>query len=207
MANLPAYYRIEDEESFTDFQNALEDYAPRIAHLLSALRQKPGDTALLGELMRLLHTIKGDAGLCRLGFVAPLLHGMEEVLVRVRSGELLFSYNIEQVLFLALDRLELLMQTLELHSEATLADFHLLCHELTQVAQTAPAALDGWRRASLAAIKAGASRFLAPPVCHRHNVCCAINCLQAGTQNDRFRQSSVRTRQIVEFRCSSDLQG
>ena len=143
MASLPAYYRIEDEESFTDFQNALEDYAPRIAHLLSALRQTPGDTGLLGELMRLLHTIKGDAGLCRLGFLVPLLHGMEDVLVRVRSGELQFGYNIEQVLFLALDRLELLMQTLELHSEAALADFHLLCHELAQVAQTPPAALDG----------------------------------------------------------------
>lgn len=142
MSNLPAYYRIEDEESFSDFQSVLEDYVPRIAHLLTALRQAPGDSALLGELMRLLHTIKGDAGLCRLGFVVPLLHGMEEVLARVRSGELLFSYNIEQVLFLALDRLELLVQSLELHSEVALADFHLLCQELARVSQTAPAALD-----------------------------------------------------------------
>ena len=44
-------YRIEDEESFSDFQYALDDYAPRIANLLAALRQSPQDIAMLGELM------------------------------------------------------------------------------------------------------------------------------------------------------------
>lgn len=142
MAELLERFRIEDEEGFSDFQNALEDYAPRMAQLLMALRQRPGDAVLLGELMRLVHTIKGDAGLCRMGFLAPLLHGMEEVLTRVRSGELYFSYSIEQVLFLALDRLELLIQSLDQQSETALADFHLLCHELYKVSQTASGALD-----------------------------------------------------------------
>ena len=34
-------YRIEDEESFSDFQYALDDYAPRIANLLAAFAAKP----------------------------------------------------------------------------------------------------------------------------------------------------------------------
>lgn len=136
-------FRIEDEELFADFQNALEDYAPRISQLLISLRYNSGDAAALGDLMRLLHTIKGDAGLCRMAFIAPLLHGMEELLSRVRSGELAFSYSMEQVLFLALDRLELLIQTLETQTEVDLADFHRLCSELRLVSQASAARMDG----------------------------------------------------------------
>ena len=135
-------YRIEDEELFIDFQNALEDYAPRISQLLISLRYNNSDTTALSDLMRLLHTIKGDAGLCRMAFISPLLHGMEELLSRVRSGEMAFSYSMEQVLFLAMDRLELLIQTLELQSEVDLADFHRLCAELRLVSQAPAAQMD-----------------------------------------------------------------
>lgn len=135
-------YRIEDEESFSDFQYALDDYAPRIANLLAALRQSPQDIAMLGELMRLFHTIKGDAGLCRLPFVEPMVHAAEDLLGMVRAGTLPFTAALEQLLLLALDRLELLVSELETGREISLADFNRMVDEMTQLAAQPPALVE-----------------------------------------------------------------
>lgn len=135
-------FRIEDEELFVDFQNALDDYVPRISQLLGALRHSPQDEVLLADLMRLMHTIKGDAGLCRMGFLAQLMHGVEDLLARVRTKELAFSYAIEQAVFLAIDHLELLIQSLDQQSEVPLDDFNRLCDELKRVARVNPDELD-----------------------------------------------------------------
>ena len=135
-------YRIEDEESFSDFQYALDDYAPRIANLLAALRQSPQDAGMLAELMRLFHTIKGDAGLCRLGFVEPMVHAAEDLLSRVRSGSLPFDAALEQLLLLAMDRLELVISELESGREVPLADFNRLVAEMSQLNDTAPALVE-----------------------------------------------------------------
>jgi len=135
-------YRIEDEESFSDFQYALDDYAPRIANLLAALRQSPQDAAMLGELMRLFHTIKGDAGLCRLPFIEPMVHAAEDLLGLVRAGSLPFNAALEQLLLLAVDRLELLVGELETGREISLADFNRMVDEMTQLAAQPPALVE-----------------------------------------------------------------
>ncbi|MDC7716791.1 Hpt domain-containing protein [Vogesella sp. DC21W] len=135
-------YRIEDEESFSDFQYALDDYAPRIANLLAALRQSPQDAGMLAELMRLFHTIKGDAGLCRLGFVEPMVHAAEDLLSRVRSGGLPFDGALEQLLLLAMDRLELVISELDSGREVPLTDFNRLVAEMSQLNDTAPALVE-----------------------------------------------------------------
>lgn len=134
------HYRIEDEESFGDFLYALNEYAPRAANLLQAFRQQPAEQAVLAELMRLFHTIKGDAGLCRLYFVEPLIHAAEDILVRIKAGELVFGSALEQVLLLAVDRLELLMAELDSGRDISLQDFNALVAELQQLGQT-PATL------------------------------------------------------------------
>ncbi|WP_174874129.1 HD domain-containing phosphohydrolase [Vogesella oryzae] len=134
------HYRIEDEESFGDFLYALNEYAPRAANLLQTLRQQPADQLVLAELMRLFHTIKGDAGLCRLYFVEPLVHAVEDTLARIKAGELIFSAALEQVMLLAVDRLELLISELDSGRDISLRDFNLLIAELQQLGET-PAAL------------------------------------------------------------------
>ena len=88
---------------------------------------------MLAELMRLFHTIKGDAGLCRLGFVEPMVHAAEDLLSRVRSGSLPFDAALEQLLLLAMDRLELVISELESGREVPLADFNRLVAEMSQL--------------------------------------------------------------------------
>ncbi|MBV8680455.1 MAG: Hpt domain-containing protein [Aquitalea sp.] len=99
----------EDPEGFQDLRDVLSDYAPQIEKLASQLSQQPRSPALIGDLFRLVHTIKGDAGLCRVMFVVPYVHALEGLLGRLRSGELEYQEVMGDVLMLVLDRIELVM--------------------------------------------------------------------------------------------------
>ncbi|MBV8046131.1 MAG: HD domain-containing protein [Paludibacterium sp.] len=101
---------IEDEDSFHDFHDALNDYAPHIEALVALLRQQPGDTGAVADLFRTFHNIKGDASLCRLSFLVPFIHAAETLLARVRAGEVPFTPRLADVLLLSTDRLQ---QTVE----------------------------------------------------------------------------------------------
>ncbi|QKJ67189.1 HD domain-containing protein [Deefgea piscis] len=103
--------QVIDWNAFVDFRDGLIDSAPQIESLLAELKKTPDDLSRITQLFRLFHNIKGDAGLCRLPFVIPLIHGVETILSRMRSNELAFSDLLAEVILLTLDRLE---QTIEL---------------------------------------------------------------------------------------------
>lgn len=103
---------VRDPESFQDFRDALADYAPRVEQLLAELKQKPSSSALIADLFRAFHNIKGDAGLCQVEFVIPLVHGVEGLLTRIRSSELIFTDLLGEVMLLTLDRIEQAVDTL-----------------------------------------------------------------------------------------------
>ncbi|WP_028454619.1 HD domain-containing phosphohydrolase [Chitinilyticum litopenaei] len=115
---------IQDPESFQDFREALADYAPRIEQLLAELRQQPANTVLIADLFRCFHNIKGDAGLCQVHFVIPLVHSVETLLTRVRAGELRCSELLGEILLLTLDRLEQAVENLA--AKRPLAQLQLL---------------------------------------------------------------------------------
>ncbi|WP_203563825.1 Hpt domain-containing protein [Deefgea sp. CFH1-16] len=69
--------QVIDWNAFIDFRDGLIDSAPQIESLLAELKQTPNDLSRITQLFRLFHNIKGDAGLCRLPFVIPLIHGVE----------------------------------------------------------------------------------------------------------------------------------
>ncbi|QLG87360.1 HD domain-containing protein [Chitinibacter bivalviorum] len=98
--------QIEDWNSFNDFRDGLADNAPKIESLLAELKRSPDDGAKITSLFRLFHNIKGDAGLCRLNFVIPLVHGVETLLSRMRAGEVALTDFLGDVILLTLDRLE-----------------------------------------------------------------------------------------------------
>jgi hypothetical protein len=104
---------IDDEEGFNDFRDALFDYAPLVEQLVAQLKEDPDDTIAVADLFRLFHNIKGDAGLCRLGFLVSFMHAVETLLERVRAGEISFSSVLGDVLLLAVDRLQLTVDMLD----------------------------------------------------------------------------------------------
>ncbi len=115
MADLSALLnpRINDRESFQEFVEALEDLAPGIERDVAALRRDPADRTLIARLFRALHTIKGDAALCKVDVGVMIAHPIEELLSRCREGEIRFSNMLAEVVLLALDRLELVVEALD----------------------------------------------------------------------------------------------
>ena len=83
--------RIIDRESFQEFVEDLEDQVPGIERDIAALRKEPGDRALIARLFRSLHTIKGDAAICKVDVGVMICHPIESLLSRCRDGEIVFS--------------------------------------------------------------------------------------------------------------------
>jgi len=104
--------RVTDRESLQEFIEALEDLAPGIERDVAALRKSPADRALIASLFRALHTIKGDAALCKVDVGVMICHPIESLLSRCRDGEVAFSELLAELVLLALDRLELTVEAL-----------------------------------------------------------------------------------------------
>ncbi len=105
--------RIADRESFRDFVEALEDQMPGVERDIAALRRTPGDRNLIARLFRALHTIKGDAALCKVDIGVAICHPLESLLSRCREGEVRFADLLAEVMLLTLDRLELTIEAMD----------------------------------------------------------------------------------------------
>ena len=55
---------------------------------LVRLEQQPNDTAILGNIFRLVHTVKGTCGFLGLSRLEKVAHSGENVLGKFRDGEL-----------------------------------------------------------------------------------------------------------------------
>ena len=106
------YPVVSDRESLQEFIEDLEDLAPGIENDVAALRRSPTDRTLIASLFRSLHTIKGDAAICKVGVGVLICHPIESLLSRCRDGEVVFSGLLAEVVLLALDRLELTVEAL-----------------------------------------------------------------------------------------------
>jgi HD-GYP domain-containing protein (c-di-GMP phosphodiesterase class II) len=104
--------RVTDREALQEFIENLEDQIPGIERDIAALRKDPTDRALIARLFRSLHTIKGDAAICKVDIGVMICHPIESVLSRCRDGEIAFTGMLPEVTLLALDRLELSMEAL-----------------------------------------------------------------------------------------------
>lgn len=110
-----------DRDALLEFADAFTDHVPQIEQEIGRLKRAPEDREAIASLFRAVHNIKGDAALCRLEAPVAIVHPIETVLARVRAGEVHFSELIAELLLLALDRLELLVDALvEARSPATL---------------------------------------------------------------------------------------
>lgn len=105
--------RIVERESFREFAEALEDQVPGIERDIAALRKSPADRALIARLFRALHTIKGDAALCKVDIGVAIAHPLESLLARCRAGELPFSDLLAETMLLTLDRLEMVIEAMD----------------------------------------------------------------------------------------------
>lgn len=103
---------VTDREALQEFIDGLIDHAQNIERDVARLKETPGDRETIANLFRAIHNIKGDAALCKVELAVAIVHPIETVLSRFRSGEILFSDFVAEALLLSLDRLELAAQGL-----------------------------------------------------------------------------------------------
>jgi len=129
---------IEDNEIFQDFADALSDRALELERDVARLKKTPGNRALMDDLFRAIHNIKGDASLCKFGLAVSITHPIETMLTRLRNGEISFSGLLAEAILLANDRLELATQALAAGKGMESLGLPALVRGLEKLAQASP---------------------------------------------------------------------
>lgn len=88
------------------FIEETKEHLQGLNQCLLQLEQKPGDSAMLNEIFRVAHTLKGMSGTMGFNKMARLTHDMEDVLHALRSGEIKVTTRLIDILFKCLDALE-----------------------------------------------------------------------------------------------------
>jgi HD-GYP domain-containing protein (c-di-GMP phosphodiesterase class II) len=104
--------RIRDSESLHEFLDSLSDQLSSIERDIALLRHAPSDRSLIASLFRCMHSIKGDAAMCKLDLGVMIVHPIEDVLDHLRNDKIVFSDMLAEVILLAMDRLQLATELL-----------------------------------------------------------------------------------------------
>jgi two-component system chemotaxis sensor kinase CheA len=80
---------------------------------LVKLEQNPNDPELLGNIFRLVHTIKGTCGFLGLPRLEMLAHAAENVLGKIRDGELIVTADAVTLILESLDGIKSILAVLE----------------------------------------------------------------------------------------------
>ncbi|HLB78978.1 MAG TPA: chemotaxis protein CheW [Dongiaceae bacterium] len=107
---------------------------------LVKLEQNPNDPALLGNIFRLVHTIKGTCGFLGLPRLESVAHAGENVLGKVRDGELEVTPTAVTLILQCLDRIRSLMTALENTEAEPAGEDSALIDQLNALAENRAAA-------------------------------------------------------------------
>jgi len=84
---------------------------------LVKLEQNPNDPALLGNIFRLVHTIKGTCGFLGLPRLESVAHAGENILGKIRDGEIEVTPVAVSLVLECLDQIKILLEQLEANEE------------------------------------------------------------------------------------------
>ncbi|MGC9420526.1 MAG: Hpt domain-containing protein, partial [Rhodovulum sp.] len=93
-----------DEDLKDGFLAEARDLVERASEALIALERAPDDPALVAALFRAVHTLKGNSGLFDIAPLTRVVHSGEDLLDRVRNGEIALVPEMADALLDALDQ-------------------------------------------------------------------------------------------------------
>lgn len=148
MPNVKAFNepRIRDRIALQEYVEALSDYAPKVESDIATLTQAPKNKIVIANLFRTLHNIKGDAALCKVDIGVAIIHPIETLLDRVRSGKLPFTELLAEIILLAVDRLEQATESLVAVKSVSSLQLGKLIQELEELTQATPEGFDNAAR-------------------------------------------------------------
>src|SRR5262245_54536439 len=107
---------------------------------LVKLEQNPNDMELLGNIFRLVHTVKGTCGFLGLPRLESVAHAGENILGKLRDGELVASPQAITAVLECLDRIRSIMGDLEASGSEPEGDDSALIQRLNHIAEGGAAA-------------------------------------------------------------------
>src|SRR4051812_1293695 len=102
---------------------------------LVRLEQNPNDPSLLSNIFRLVHTIKGTCGFLGLPRLERVAHASENVLGRIRDGELKVTPSIVSLILRSLDSIKTILTVLEATEAEPAGDDSALIEQLNAAAE------------------------------------------------------------------------
>ena len=103
---------------------------------LVKLEQNPDDSGILGNIFRIMHTIKGTCGFLGLPRLEHVAHASENVLGKIRDKELVASADAVTLVLESLDNIKNLIDYLSQHGAEQEGDDEDLISRLNQFAET-----------------------------------------------------------------------
>jgi two-component system chemotaxis sensor kinase CheA len=95
------------------FLSEARDFLQSISEKLMQLENAPLDAALMNELFRLVHTLKGNCGLFDFPEMLRVLHVAEDLMAIVRDGDLAYSPALADNLLGGMDFVSMLLDEIE----------------------------------------------------------------------------------------------
>lgn len=94
---------IDDDELRYTFKIACEEHLQKLDNGLLHLEKHPQDLARMEELLREIHSIKGDAGMLGVEDIVPLAHEWEQQLIPVKERKIHLSRELSDRLYRGVD--------------------------------------------------------------------------------------------------------
>jgi len=89
------------------------DFLEGIADSLLALERAPADAALMDELFRVVHTLKGNCGLFDFPDMFRVIHAAEDLMSSVREGRIAYDRDMADALLDAMDFVAMQLDAIE----------------------------------------------------------------------------------------------
>ena len=101
------------DDLLTEFLTETNESLDTIDNELVRLEQNPNDKAVLDNIFRLVHTIKGTCGFLGLPRLESVAHAAENVLGNFRDGKLTVNSELVSLILQALDAIKVILRGLE----------------------------------------------------------------------------------------------
>ena len=118
----------DDQELVVEFVNESREHLADIESKLLGIEEAGTDQALVNDVFRAVHSIKGAAGFMGFTTLGKLAHELENVLNLMRNGELVADSPAIDTLLKAADKLRWMIDHIEGSNEADISD-HLAALE------------------------------------------------------------------------------
>lgn len=104
---------IEDQELLEGFLTETTELLEKLDDDLVTLEKTTGDTELLNRIFRSIHTVKGASSFLGFELLVKVTHKTEDVLNRLRKGELVVTPEIMDVILESVDLVKLLVSDIK----------------------------------------------------------------------------------------------